>query len=62
VSVPLLHRTDRMTAAVNNPKKQRRLVGIDHGFSFPLQYFQENNLTLNWTAFLDDFQRRLVPR
>jgi hypothetical protein len=33
------------------------LVGIDHGFSFPLQYFQENNLPLNWMAFLDDFQR-----
>jgi hypothetical protein len=27
------------------------LVGIDHGFSFPLQYFQENNLPLNWMAF-----------
>jgi hypothetical protein len=33
------------------------LVGIDHGFSFPLRYFEENNLPLNWTAFLDDFQR-----
>jgi hypothetical protein len=33
------------------------LVGIDHGFSLPLQYFQENNLPLNWTTFLDDFQR-----
>jgi hypothetical protein len=33
------------------------LVGIDHGFSFPLQYFQENDLPLNWMAFLDDFQR-----
>jgi hypothetical protein len=33
------------------------LVGIDHGFSFPLRYFEENNLPLNWNAFLDDFQR-----
>jgi hypothetical protein len=33
------------------------LVGIDHGFSFPLQYFQENDLPLNWAAFLDDFHR-----
>jgi hypothetical protein len=33
------------------------LVGIDHGFSFPLRYFEENNLPLNWTAFLEDFQR-----
>ena len=33
------------------------LVGIDHGFCFPLRYFEENNLPLNWTAFLEDFQR-----
>lgn len=33
------------------------LVGIDHGFSFPLRYFEENNLPLHWAAFLDDFQR-----
>lgn len=33
------------------------LVGIDHGFSFPLRYFQENDLPLNWRAFLDDFCR-----
>src|ERR1035438_2131843 len=33
------------------------LVGIDHGFSFPLRYFQEQGLPLNWTALLDDFQR-----
>jgi hypothetical protein len=33
------------------------LVGIDHAFSFPLRYFEENNLPLNWAAFLDDFQR-----
>jgi hypothetical protein len=32
------------------------LVGIDHGFSFPLKYFQKNDVPLNWTAFLDDFR------
>ena len=36
---------------------QVTLVGIDHGFSFPLAYFQEHQLALDWTAFLDDFQR-----
>ncbi len=33
------------------------LVGIDHGFSFPLRYFEEHNLPLDWPSFLDDFQR-----
>ena len=33
------------------------LVGIDHGFSFPLQYFEEHGLRLDWPSFLDDFQR-----
>ncbi len=32
------------------------LVGIDHGFSFPLRYFETHGLALNWPAFLDDFQ------
>jgi hypothetical protein len=32
------------------------LVGIDHGFSFPLQYFEAHRLPLDWPAFLDDFQ------
>lgn len=31
------------------------IVGIDHGFSFPLRYFQAHDLPLNWDAFLDDF-------
>ena len=31
------------------------LVGIDHGFSFPLCYFEKYGLTLDWRAFLDDF-------
>jgi len=33
------------------------LVGIDHGFSFPLPYFETHRLSLDWDAFLDDFQR-----
>jgi hypothetical protein len=33
------------------------LVGIDHGFSFPIQYFEQNGLLLNWPSFLDDFQQ-----
>jgi hypothetical protein len=33
----------------------RTLVGIDHGFSFPLQYFEAHDLARDWPAFLDDF-------
>lgn len=32
------------------------LVGIDHGFSFPLRYFETHGLSHDWPAFLDDFQ------
>lgn len=32
------------------------LVGIDHGFSFPAEYFRTHDLPLNWQTFLDDFQ------
>lgn len=32
------------------------LVGIDHGFSFPLLYFEKYRLPLNWPLFLEDFQ------
>ncbi len=32
------------------------LVGIDHGFSFPMQYFELHHLPLDWPSFLDDFQ------
>jgi hypothetical protein len=35
---------------------QATLVGIDHGFSFPLRYFQTHQLPFDWPAFLDDFQ------
>jgi hypothetical protein len=33
------------------------LVGIDHGFSFPLRYFEAHGLPPNWPSFLDDFHR-----
>lgn len=33
------------------------LVGIDHGFSFPLQYFEKYRLAHDWPTFLDDFQK-----
>ncbi|MBJ6724137.1 hypothetical protein [Geomesophilobacter sediminis] len=32
------------------------IVGIDHGFSFPLRYFETHQLPPDWPAFLDDFQ------
>jgi len=35
----------------------RTLVGIDHGFSFPLRYFESHRLPRDWPAFLEDFQR-----
>ncbi len=31
-------------------------VGIDHGFSFPLRYFDAHGLAHDWPAFLGDFQ------
>ena len=33
------------------------LVGIDHGFSFPMRYFETHRLTPDWPAFLDDFHQ-----
>lgn len=33
------------------------LVGIDHGFSFPMQYFEKYGLPHDWPSFLDDFQK-----
>lgn len=32
------------------------VVGIDHGFSFPLRYFETHHLPPDWPAFLEDFQ------
>lgn len=33
------------------------LVGIDHGFSFPLRYFEVHHIVPDWPTFLDDFQQ-----
>lgn len=33
------------------------IVGIDHGFSFPLRYFEVHGLAPDWQCFLDDFQQ-----
>ena len=33
------------------------IVGIDHGFSFPLRYFEVHQLEPDWPKFLEDFQR-----
>ena len=33
------------------------LVGVDHSFSFPLVYFEQHGLGLDWDHFLDDFER-----
>lgn len=33
------------------------LVGIDHGFSFPLRYFEIHWLEPDWQEFLDDYQK-----
>jgi len=33
------------------------LVGIDHGFSFPLRYFEVHYLKPDWPIFLDDYQK-----
>jgi hypothetical protein len=38
-------------------EEPRTLVGIDHGLSFPLRYFDKYHLPHDWPAFLDDFQR-----
>lgn len=32
------------------------IVGIDHGFPFPLRYFEVHQLPPDWPTFLDDFQ------
>jgi hypothetical protein len=30
---------------------QPTLVGIDHGFSFPLRYFEQHGLPLDWSSY-----------
>jgi hypothetical protein len=31
------------------------LVGIDHGFSFPVRYFEAHGIPHDWSSFLEDF-------
>jgi hypothetical protein len=38
-------------------EQRATIVGIDHGFSFPLKYFERHRLPPDWPEFLDDFQR-----
>ncbi|MEW6427959.1 MAG: hypothetical protein AB1568_07990 [Thermodesulfobacteriota bacterium] len=33
------------------------IVGIDHGFSFPMRYFEVHWIEPDWPTFLDDFQK-----
>lgn len=33
------------------------IVGIDHGFSFPIRYFEVHRIPPDWDAFLLDFHR-----
>jgi len=33
----------------------RTIVGIDHGFSFPISYFAKYKIKPDWDIFLDDF-------
>jgi hypothetical protein len=33
------------------------IVGIDHGFSFPIEYFERHGLAHGWPSFLLDFQQ-----
>jgi len=35
---------------------QPTMVGIDHGFSFPLKYFDKYGLPHDWSSFLKDFR------
>ena len=39
-------------------KPNATLVGIDHGFSFPVRYFDERPSLSDWPTFLEDFHAR----
>jgi hypothetical protein len=34
------------------------IVGIDHGFSFPIEYFDRYDLPRDWSSFLVDFRQQ----
>ncbi|MEY4385533.1 MAG: hypothetical protein RLY20_816 [Verrucomicrobiota bacterium] len=44
-----------LVAELSGPKPI--LVGIDHGFSFPIRYFEKHRLPPDWPKFLDDFHQ-----
>lgn len=33
------------------------IVGIDHGFSFPIRYFEAHHIPPDWDGFLEDFRQ-----
>lgn len=33
------------------------IVGIDHGFSFPIRYFEAHKIPPDWPTFLEDFHK-----
>lgn len=33
------------------------IIGIDHGFSFPMRYYEKHRIEPDWDAFLEDFVR-----
>lgn len=35
--------------------REPTIVAIDHGFSFPMAYFEQYQLPADWSAFLNDF-------
>ena len=37
------------------------IVGIDHGFSFPLRYFEVHGLLPDWPTFLEDVGAHTAP-
>ena len=39
------------------PEENPTLIGINHGFSFPMRYFEAYHLEPNWPNFLADFQK-----
>ncbi|MFO1460482.1 MAG: hypothetical protein U1G08_13865 [Verrucomicrobiota bacterium] len=38
-------------------KESPCVVGMDHGFSFPIRYFEMHRIPADWSRFLEDFHR-----
>jgi len=41
----------------DNPEDSPTLIGINHGFSFPMRYFEAHHLEPDWPNFLADFRK-----